>query len=160
IVSGGKLQTIGSNAVIRAFKGDSVISGGAIVSKSLVEVTSGSVLTLIGGRISAGAIVEATSGGTAIVSGNVVNTSATLFARDSGSRVQIAIGAVVSGGIAEVGNGIVEIAGASAENVVFQSGGSGGLQLDGLGSSYTGKITGFGGSGHTNHAQFIDFTSV
>jgi hypothetical protein len=38
--------------------------------------------------------------------------------------------------------------------------GFGGLKLDGLGNTYTGKITGFGGVAHANHVQFIDFAGV
>jgi hypothetical protein len=38
--------------------------------------------------------------------------------------------------------------------------GFGGLKLDGLGDTYTGKITGFGGVAHANHVQFIDFAGV
>jgi len=46
----------------------------------------------------------------------------------------------------EVGNGIVEIEGASSEKVTFQAGGSGGLQLADP-TAYTGKVSGFGVSG-------------
>jgi hypothetical protein len=50
------------------------------------------------------------SGGTAIVNGIVTN-SGTLFASGSGSVLEIANGAVVNGGVAKVGNGIVDIQG-------------------------------------------------
>lgn len=66
---------------------------------------------------------------------------------------------MVSGGIAEVGNGTVEIEGASAENVSFLSSGSGGLDLDDA-TAYTGKVSGFGGVGHSNTHEYIDLTSV
>ena len=49
---------------------------------------------------------------------------------------------------------------AQRRRVSFLSGGSGGLQLDGTGSAYSGKISGFGGSGHSNHNQSIDFTAI
>jgi hypothetical protein len=73
--------------------------------------------------------------------------------------VQIGSGAVISGGLAVVGDGIVEIQGASNERVSFLSGGSGGLVLDDP-RDYSGKVSGFGGSGHSNHTQFIDLASV
>jgi hypothetical protein len=86
-----------------------------------------------------------------------VNDSGARFAQGVGRLVQITDGAVVNGGVAKVGNGVVEIAGSSGEDVVFQAKGSGGLLLDGLGSAYTGKISGFGGANHANHKQYIDF---
>ena len=48
--------------------------------------------------IAAGGLLETTIGGTAIISGTVVN-SGTLFASGSGSLLEIASGAVVSGGV-------------------------------------------------------------
>ena len=49
--------------------------------------------------------------------------------------------------------------GAQRRNVTFQAAGSGGLQLDGLGSAYTGKVTSFGQGGSNPH-EFIDFGGV
>jgi hypothetical protein len=115
-----------------------------------------SILTLKGGTVGAGAIIE-TSGGTAIVSGTVTN-GGTLFASGLGSLIQIESGAVVNGGVALIGNGIVEIAGSSGENVRFLS--SGGLIVDGLGSAYKGKVIGFGPVGGGNTVQYIDFAGV
>ena len=94
-----------------------------------------------------------------VVSGTVTN-GGTLFASGSGSLVEIASGAVVNGGIAEVGNGIVEIKSGSNESVDFLANGSGGLQLDGTGAAYTGKVTGFGGTGGANISQYIDFSQI
>jgi hypothetical protein len=161
-ISGGTLRTIGTGAVIETVSGTTnTIAGATIAGGSLVEATSGSTLTISGGTIGPAAIVETATSGTAIVSGTVSN-SGTLFASGSGSLVEIANGAVVNGGVAEVGNGIVDIKGASSEKVTFQAGGSGGLQLDDpLG--YTGKVIGFGVSGgisHADHNQYIDLTSV
>ena len=136
-----------------------VLSGATIATSSLIEVTIDGGLRLTGGKIGAGATLETLNGGTAIVSGGVAN-SGTLFADGSGSLVEIANGAVVNGGIAEIGDGVVEIAGSSGESVKFLSTGSGGLELDGLGRAYTGRVSGFGGSGHTNHNQFIAFTAI
>ena len=45
------------------------------------------------------------------------------------SLVEIASGAVVNGGVALIGDGIVEIAGSSGESVKFLSNGSGGLKI-------------------------------
>jgi hypothetical protein len=54
-----------------------------------------------------------------------------------------------------IGNGTVDIQQASADNVTFQSGGTGGLELA-VASAYTGKVTGFG----SNNDQFIDFVNI
>jgi hypothetical protein len=160
-VSGGSLKTSGSNAAIETVSGTTnTIDGGTIVSGSLVNVVSGSMLTLSGGTIGSGAIVEILNGGTAIVSGAVTN-SGTMFASGVGSLIDIV--GVVSGGSAEVGNGIVEIQAANSnENVTFQSTGTGGLELQDTSvapTDYKGKITGFGNLG-ANTTQFIDLVSV
>ncbi len=166
VISGGTLRTIGTTAVIETVSGTTnTIAGATIAGGSLVEATSGTTLTISGGTVGAAAIVETTIGGTAIVSGTVTN-SGTLFASGSGSVLEIANGAVVNGGVAEVGNGIVDIKGASSEKVTFQAGGSGGLQLADDAAdqtAYTGKVSGFGVSGgisHADHIQYIDLTSV
>jgi hypothetical protein len=55
------------------------------------------------------------------------------------------------------------IAGSSGESVKFLSNGIGGLKIaDTVGhtSAFSGRVSGFGGSGHLNHAQFIDLVSV
>jgi autotransporter passenger strand-loop-strand repeat protein len=139
-----------------------VESGGA---SSQTTITSGGTLELKGGGlvegtaiIAAGGMLETTSGGTGIISGTVVN-SGMLFASGSDSLFEIASGAIVSGGAAVVGNGIVDIQGASKENVRFVASGSGGLDL-GDPTAYTGKVAGFGGSKHSNPNQFIDLTGV
>jgi hypothetical protein len=96
------------------------------------------------------------------VSGTVTN-GGTLFASGSGDLVEITNGAVVNGGIALIGNGVVDIAGSSGESVRFLSDGSGGLQIAdaaGHASAFSGRVSGFGGSGHSNHLQFIDLVSV
>ena len=55
-------------------------------------------------------------------------------------------GSVVSGGSAVVGDGVVEIATSSSENVTFVASGNGGLVLDdALDRSYKGRMFGFGG---------------
>ena len=65
---------------------------------------------------------------------------------------------VVSGGVTEVGNGVVNIQHTSTEGVLFLSG-SGGLGLEdhaGDTADFTGSISGFG----STTTQFIDLTSV
>ena len=75
---------------------------------------------------------------------------------------RIASGAAIHGGVAKVGNGLVLIEASSSEDVAFVANGNGGLALEGLGSAYRGRISGFGfgSSAHSDHAQFIDFDSV
>jgi hypothetical protein len=158
-ISGGTLKS-SAGGQITAFNGNT-LSGVTIAASSfLVDIDDG-ILTLKGGTIGAGAIIE-TSGGTAIVSGTVTN-GGTLFASATGDLIEIASGAVVNGGVAQIGNGIVEIAGSSGESVKFLSNGSGGLKIaDTVGhtSAFSGRVSGFGGSGHSNHLQFIDLVSV
>jgi hypothetical protein len=87
------------------------------------------------------------------VSGSVSN-SGTLIASGIGGLVQIAIGAVVTGGAVVVGNGIVDVLSGGTASVGFLANGSGGLEIaDTFGSStvFTGAVSGFGGAGHTNH---------
>jgi hypothetical protein len=118
-------------------------------------------LTVSGGTIGAGAVIE-TNGGTAIMSGTVTN-GGTLFASAAGSVVEIASGAVVNGGVALIGDGVVDIAGSSGESVKFLSSGSGGLEIaDTMGhtSAFSGRVSGFGGTAHGNQTQFIDLINV
>jgi hypothetical protein len=159
ISGGGTLKTSAGGTIVTV--GDGALSGVTVAASSLIEVLQ-NTLILSGGTIGAGAIIETTrffTTATAIISGTVTN-GGTLFASASGSLLEIASGAVVNGGLALIGDGIVDIAGSSGESVKFLSAGSGGLELDGLGSAYKGKVSGFGGSGHSNHAQFIDFTAI
>jgi hypothetical protein len=161
-ISGGKLQTLGAGAVIETQTGTSdLLSGCTIAAASLLEATSGAALTLTSGTIGVGAVVETLTGGAVLVSGTVHN-SGILFAKGSSSLILITSGAVVTGGVAEIGDGTVSIAASSSENVDFVASGSGGLVLNGLGKAYTGRVSGFGfgSSAHSDHDQFIDFTSV
>jgi hypothetical protein len=91
-----------------------------------------------------------------------VHNSGTLFASGSNSVVLITSGAVVTGGVAEIGDGTVFVAASSSENVSFLANGSGGLVLNGLGNAYAGRVSGFGvgSSAHSDHDRFIDFDSV
>jgi hypothetical protein len=76
--------------------------------------------------------------------------------------VLITSGAVVTGGVAEIGNGTVFIAASSSENVAFLANGSGGLVLNGLGNAYAGRVSGFGvgSSAHSDHDHFINFAGA
>ena len=142
------------------------VHSGAIVSGTLdnfgtVNVSSGATLTLHGTIDNTGTI-ETLSSGTVVVSGTVTN-GGTLYASGSGSLVEIASGAVVNGGIVEVGNGIVDIVASGKETVSFQSVGSGGLEIAdhaGDATAYSGKISGFGGVSHANSGQYIDLVNV
>jgi hypothetical protein len=98
-------------------------------------------------------IVKTENGGTAIVSGTLAD-SGRLIAQGGSSFIVIA--GAVSGRVLEIDDGVVEIQSGGNENVVFQPGGTGGLQLDGLGSAYTGKVYKFG----KDDSQFIDFANV
>ena len=62
-------------------------------------------------------------GNTAEIAHGAVVSGGTLLASGLGSLIKIVSGAVVNGGIAQIGNGIVEIAGSSGENVLFLSSG-------------------------------------
>jgi len=161
-IAGGGAQRVESGGTATGTtvgpSGTQVVEPGGKVSGTEI-VSSGGSATLSGGTIGSGATVEALSSGTVIVSGTITN-GGRLYASGSGSLIEIASGAVVNGGVADVGNGIVDIQGASSENVSFLSAGSGGLQLDGLGSAYKGKISGFGPVGGGNDVQYIDFTGV
>jgi hypothetical protein len=68
----------------------------------------------------------------------------------------------VTGGVVEIGDGLVDIQSRGTANfsAMFASGGSGGLEIDGLGSAFTGRVLGFGGLGHSDTLQFIDFAAV
>ena len=89
---------------------------------------SGSTAIMSGGTIAATAIVETLNGGIAIVKG-VVTNSGTLMASGIGSLLEITGGTVVSGGAVKVGNGIVDVLSGGTADVVFQSNGSGGLDI-------------------------------
>ncbi len=107
-------------------------------------------------------MLETLSGGTAVVSGTIVN-SGTLIASGPGSLVEIASGGVVAGGAVKIGNGVVDVRSGGTANVAFLSTGSGGLEVaDTVANpnAFSGRVSGFGGASHTNHAQFIDLVGV
>ena len=134
-----------------------LLHGATVNGTALAE---GGTLTISGGTLSARAIIEALSSGTIAVSGTV-NNGGTLYALSSGGVVEVTSGAVVKGGVVEIGNGIVDVQSGGSTSVTFLSSGSGGLEIDAVGSgAFTGVITGFGGSSHSNHTQFIELAGV
>jgi autotransporter passenger strand-loop-strand repeat protein len=174
-VEGGTVKTAGAGAVITTEEASSnTISGVGIAAGSLVQAVSsgtlylesatissgatvkasgGGELILVGGTIDAGGMVETLAGGTAGFGG--VSNSGTIFASGSGSVISFL--GVVSGGVTEIGNGTVTLAGGEA--ITFQSGGTGTLKLvDSAGDdqAYDGKISGFGQNTH----QTIDLIEV
>ena len=156
--AGGLIKAVGAAAVVDL--DGATVAGGTLSAsgvKAMIQTVSGTSNVLSGGTFMMRTIVETTSGSELTLSGTVTNFG-TLFASGAGSRIDIA--GVVNGGRAEIGNGIVEIAGSSGESVSFLSNGSGGLQIDGLGSAYSGKISGFGGVNGANTSQYIDFAAV
>jgi hypothetical protein len=153
-VFGGLLRSLGSDAIIETavgsadtIKGDAILVGG-----SIIDIANGSSLTFRGSTIGPGALLDAMTGGTVVVSGTVTS-SGTLLASGVDSTIDIV--GLLTGGKAEIGNGMVEISNLSSEAVTFVSGGTGGLLLDNA-TGYTGKISGFG----ANSTQFIDLTNV
>ena len=115
----GKLVTSGVSALIETVSGTAdAMKGETLVSGALLEIVSSSTLTLSAGSLGASALAETASGGTAIVS-STLNNGGTLFASGAGSLVDIV--GVVNGGIAEVGDGIIDSAGSGSEGVKFLS---------------------------------------
>jgi hypothetical protein len=127
-----------SGSVVAAVSGSTLtLSGGTIGAGATVSATSGSTAIVSGLVTDAGALawsgttsigasatLETLAGGTALFAGAVANSGA-LFASGAHGLVEILSGAVVTGGgIAKVGNGVVDIAASGfAEDVVFLSGG-------------------------------------
>jgi fibronectin-binding autotransporter adhesin len=124
-----------------------------VASGATVNALSGTnVVLATGGTITNSGVFSVENGGTLTLSGTVRN-SGTLFASDGA----LVIAGVVSGGTTVIGNGTVDIQQASSENITFQLGGTGGLELD-VASAYTGKVSGFGNGGNTS--QYIDLANI
>ena len=88
-VLGGRLQTIGTGAVIETASGSSVLSGTTILAGSLVEVTDGTTLVLSGTITNAGTLLAS---GTANPTGLSLATASITGGRlqTSGSKAAIA----------------------------------------------------------------------
>ena len=162
ILTGGVASgiTVGSGGTEIVLSGGEDVSG-TILKGGAVIVSSGG--TASGTTVSGGGQLIVAASGTAIITGTVTNPGGTLFARGPGSLVEITSGAVVNGGVVEVGNGIVDVKSGGTANVTFLSTGTGGLEIEDTQANptaYSGVVSGFGGVSHANHTQFIDLTSV
>jgi autotransporter passenger strand-loop-strand repeat protein len=152
INSGGLQDDYGSaTSTVIASDGTEYVEVGATDSAATID--GGGLQYVFGTAISAtiksGGSEIINAGGTAI--GTIVLSGGTLFA--SGGMVDVA--EAIKGGSILIGDGTVDIQQASADNVTFQFGGIGGLELP-VASAYTGKVSGFGG----NSNQFIDFINI
>ena len=70
---------------------------------------------------------------------------------------------MVSGGAVSIGDGLVEVEAGGTANAIFLSTGIRGLEIADTANNptaFTGAVSGFGGVGHSNHAQFIDLLFV
>ena len=134
----------------------------ATISGGTAEALDSGTLVVDGETIAPDATVETLAGGTAIMSDTVIDRG-TIVANAAGSLVEIAGGAIVSSGFVQVGNGIVDVLSGGTANIGFTSSGIGGLEIadaSGRATVFTGTISGFGGSGHSNHKQHIDLVNV
>ncbi len=154
VVDGGRLVVRAGGTAV-----DPTVSAGGVAivhNGGSVAITSGATSDIDGTLVNRGIVVLASSGTLAI--GGTIRNTGELYASSAESLIDIA--GVVEGGVALIGNGVVEIANSSGENVGFTVTGTGGLVLDGLGGAFSGRITGFGAAGHANSNQYIDFVGV
>jgi autotransporter passenger strand-loop-strand repeat protein len=84
-----------------------------------IEAARGETASVNGGTVGSGAIVEALSGGTLIITGDVSISGGTLVASGRIGMLEITSGAVVTGGVVRVDNGIVYIQSGGTLNVAF-----------------------------------------
>ena len=171
LLAGGRILVGGTllleNQVVAASSGGIVLSSGALMELENAQV-SGTFNVSSGATVDAVAglnVLAGTSGypivnfgvievenGALVLGGKIVNSGALIA--DNGTLEFVG---VVSGGTTLIGNGTVDIQQASGDNVTFQLGGTGGLELD-VASAYTGKVSGFGNGGNTS--QYIDLTNI
>jgi hypothetical protein len=93
-INNGTVKAVGSNARIVMSDSDSIL-GATIAAGTLVDIVSGADVQL-SGTIGSGALIEVT--GSALLNLLSVANSGTVLARDSGSKIFVAAGAVVRGG--------------------------------------------------------------
>ena len=136
--------------MIETVSGTADVISGATISAGLIKAVSASTLFL---RATSSTPALPSSGRRRHHIGERDHQSRLALRKRRRQRRRIGI---VNGGVAKIDNGVVDIQGASAENVAFLAGGSGGLDLNGVGSAYTGLVSGFGQNTH----QFIDFTAI
>ena len=155
-VVGGTWKVAGSGGDWNVYAGKLIVSNGDVLSNSNVLSGGTAVMSSTG-------VFGTTGSGAAIVDGDVTN-GGTMLASGAGSVLEFTGTAdVTGGGTVEIDNGLVRIQGAGNESVTFETGGSGGLQIDDDHTSqtaYTGTVTSFGGPSHDNHAQYIDLALV
>jgi autotransporter passenger strand-loop-strand repeat protein len=162
-VSSGGVQQIDGVATGTTIDNGGVqdVAAGATTTSTTID-SGGTEIVSAGGSangttVSSGGTLDVLTGGTAInphlFSGGTIRNAGTLLAA-SGTTV---LAGVVTGGTTLIGNGTVDIQHASSENITFQLGGTGGLELD-VASAYTGKVSGFGKGGNTS--EYIDLTNV
>src|SRR5262249_17254176 len=122
---------VARGATVNALSGANIVlatTGQTTINSGVIEVENGATLTL----------------------GGTVSNTGTLFTDGI-----LNFAGVVKGGASLIANGVIDIQRASSENVAFQSGGTGGLELA-VASAYTGKVSGFG----SNSSQFIDLSNI
>jgi hypothetical protein len=132
--------------------GEMILSSGTLSNSN---VASGGTML-----ISAGGTLETTSGGAAVIAGNVTDNGTILA---SGGIMEFDGATVSGGGAIEIGNGIVRIQGDGNENVAFNNGASGGLQIaddHADQNTYSGTVTGLGNPANGDPHDYIDLTSV
>ena len=167
IVSGSHLAVVSASTLTS--------SGGSVGAGATVSATSGSTLIVSGTladsgtlalsgvtSVAAHATLATLSGGSALVTGTVLNS-----------------GTLIASGIGEPGRDRQRRGGQRRRRRGrqrhrrralrrqrqrrFLSNGSGGLEIADTAnnaSAFTGTVSGFGGTGHANHKQFIDLVSV
>ena len=167
VASGGTGQlvdtTVISSTLLASRTLTQLLLEDATMSGGLLKAVNGGTTVISGGTITAGALVETLASGIALVHGTVQNSGGTLLASGTAGFVLIESDAVVSGGLVEVGNGLISVLSGGTANIFFAPTGSGELRIaDAAGSStvFTGAVSGFGGVNHSNHKQFIDLVNV
>jgi hypothetical protein len=131
-------QVTGAISIASGARVDALGTNATVRADSIPLVNSGSIDVEFNDALTLSGTIS--NAGTLVASGGI-----------------LVIDAVVSGGSAVVGDGIVDFTVSSSENVAFQSGGSGGLWLA-VASAYTGAVSGFGLGG--NHHETIALTAV
>ena len=164
VLSGGKVTNTtvetGGHLIVNAgghsdpitISGTLSVNAGGTDSAGIVE--SGGVLNVSSGGVALDTTVDA--GGTVNIAAGGVLTA------DAGGVVDVQSGAKVNG-VIQVGNGVADIEGTGSESVSFTASGTGGLVIGDSSTNakaYSGTISGFGGSGHTNSSQYIDLANV
>ena len=160
-IVGGTLKTSGPTAMFEVDNGSDVAIAGATVAAGARFNIKGN-LTLGADTIGKGATMVAGEGGLLSVTG-LVSNAGTLSAGFEG-EVDVASGAAIVGsGSVMIGDGAVAVNSGGSATVTFVNGGTGGLILADTGGNPGASdviVSGFGGLGGQDSAQFIDLTNV